>query len=69
VSGQLDPVTFWNAWARGSQVRVDVFAEAWSLWDNAAASLDALRTRYGVPALDPAYAAGGAVPAWYRPVA
>jgi hypothetical protein len=69
VSGQLDPVKFWNAWERGSQVRVDVFAESWSLWDNAASSLDALRTRYRVPALDPAYAAGGAVPAWYRPVA
>ena len=69
VHGQLDPVKFWNAWERGSQVTVDVFADAWSLWDAAGESLAALRERYGVPPLAPALAAGGAVPAWYRPVA
>ena len=69
VKGQLDPVKFWNAWERGSQVTVDVFADTWSLWDVAGEPLAALRARYGVPPLDPALAAGGAVPAWYQPVA
>jgi len=69
IKGQLDPVKFWNAWERGSEVRVDVFADSWSLWDVAGEPLAALRERYGVPPLAPALAAGGATPAWYRPVA
>jgi len=69
VKGQLDPVKFWKAWERGSQMAVDVFADAWSLWDTAPEPLAALRERYRVPPLAPEYAAGGQIPAWYRPVA
>ena len=69
VKGQLDPAKFWNAWERGSQVGVDVFADGWSFWDATREPVAALRERYRVPALDPKYAAGGQVPPWYRPVA
>ncbi len=69
VKGQLDPAKFWNAWERGSQVAVDVFGDAWSLWQAAARPLAEMRAEYRVPPLDPAFAAGGAVPAWYRPSA
>lgn len=69
VKGQLDPVKFWNAWERGSQVRTDVFADEWSLWQAASEPVAALRERYHVPPLDPRYAAGGTIPAWYHPTA
>lgn len=69
VKGQLDPVKFWKAWERGSQVAVDVFADDWSLWREAPESLAALRARYRVAPLEPQYAASGGVPPWYRPVA
>lgn len=69
IKGQLDPTKFWNAWERGSQVVVDVFDDAWSLWQAAARPLAELRAEYRVPPLDPAFAAGGAVPGWYRPSA
>ena len=69
ITGQLDPPKFWNAWERGSAVRVDVFADAWDFWKAAAQPLDALRTAYGVPPLDAQYAAHGDVPVWYKPIA
>jgi hypothetical protein len=69
TTGQLDPAKFWLAWERGAEVGVDAFADGWSLWAVAAEPLEAVRAAYGVPPLDRAYAAGGAVPAWYRPVA
>lgn len=69
VKGQLDPAKFWNAWERGSQVSVDVFADDWSLWHAAPESLGALRARYRIAPLELQYAAGGEVPAWYKPVA
>jgi hypothetical protein len=69
VKGQLDPVKFWNAWERGSQVAVDVFADRWNFWEEARVPLAELRERYRVPPLDPRYAAGGEAPAWYRPIA
>lgn len=69
VTGQLDPAKFWNAWERGSQVAVDVFADAWSFWQDAREPLSALRERYRIPPLDARYAAAGEVPAWYHPIA
>ncbi|MFO1324649.1 MAG: hypothetical protein U1F15_11365 [Burkholderiales bacterium] len=69
VKGQLDPVKFWNAWERGSQVAVDVFADEWNFWSAAREPLSSLRVQYRVPPLDPEFAAGGDVPPWYRPVA
>jgi len=69
VKGQLDPAKFWNAWERGGEVAVDVFDDRWGFWDATGEPVAALRGRYGVPPLDPKYAAGGQVPPWYRPVA
>lgn len=69
TTGQLDPEKFWVAWERGAEVTTDLFADDWSLWSVAAETLDDLRAAYHVPPLDPAHAAGGTVPDWYRPVA
>ncbi len=69
VTGQLDPEKFWVAWERGAEVGVDVFGDSWDLFGAAAEPLAAVRAAYGVPALDPAYAAHGETPPWYRPVA
>jgi hypothetical protein len=69
IKGQLDPEKFWNAWDRGARVSVDVFDDAWNFWEAAPESLESLRARYGVPPLDPRYAAHSEVPPWYRPVA
>ncbi len=69
IKGQLDPVKFWNAWERGSQVAVDVFSSDWSLWREAPVPIDELRARYRIPPLDPSLAAGGEIPVWYKPVA
>ena len=69
IKGQLDPAKFWNAWERGSQVSVDLFSDDWNFWDAAQRPLTTLRREYGVPALDPQYAAHGTVPTWYHPVA
>ncbi|MFO1310466.1 MAG: hypothetical protein U1F41_00205 [Burkholderiales bacterium] len=69
VTGQLDPPKFWNAWDRGARTTVDVFDDTWNFWDAAREPLDTLRARYGIPPLDPRYAAQGDVPSWYRPVA
>jgi hypothetical protein len=69
ITGQLDPEKFWLAWERGAEVIVDVFADSWSLWAVAAEPLEAVRAAYRIPGLDPAYAAHGHVPPWYRPVA
>ena len=69
IKGQLDPEKFWLAWERGSEVTTDIFAAGWKLWDFAAEPLERLRAGYRIRALDPAHAAHGEVPAWYRPVA
>ncbi len=69
TTGQLDPVKFWNAWERGAAVKVDVFADDWTLHAVAALPLQEVRATYGVPPLDPMYAASPEAPAWYKPVA
>jgi hypothetical protein len=68
-SGGLDPEKFWVAWDRGSDVTTDVFARTWDFWAQVERPLEALRTEYAVPPLDPRYAAHGDVPDWYRPSA
>jgi len=67
TTGQLDPDKFWNAWERGAEVTTDVFAEGWTLWAVADKPLEHVRAAYRIPPLDPAYAAHGQVPSWYRP--
>jgi hypothetical protein len=69
ITGQLDPAKFWAAWERGSEVAVDVFSDSWNLWDAAGESLERLRSRYRIAPLEPALAASGEVPPWYRPIA
>lgn len=69
TTGQLDPEKFWVAWERGAEVGTDTFADGWSLWSIAAQPLGEVRAAYGVPPLDPKYAAHAEIPSWYRPVA
>ncbi len=69
TTGQLDPEKFWDAWERGAEVGTDPFAGGWSLWAIAARPLAEVRAAYGVPPLDPRYAAHAELPSWYRPVA
>ena len=48
--GALDPVQFWEAWARGQQMTTDVFAPEWDFWANIHRPIDELKTDYGVVA-------------------
>jgi len=49
AEGQFDPEGFWEAWVRGSQTAVDLFAPSWDFWAVAGESIGQLRRRYGVP--------------------
>jgi hypothetical protein len=60
-TGSFDPEKFWVAWDRGSAVTTDVFAAAWDFWAVVGEDLEALRRRYGIPPLEPRYAALGDV--------
>ncbi|MGQ3889274.1 hypothetical protein ACQUW5_09610 [Legionella sp. CNM-1927-20] len=44
----IDPYEFWEAWYRGSQMQVNLFAHGWSLWDVAEVPLVKLRQLYCV---------------------
>ena len=69
IHGSLDPEKFWVAWSRGGEVTTDVFAKGahgWDFWGSVGRPLDDLRAEYTVPPLDPAHAADGVVPDWYR---
>ncbi len=48
--GALDPVHFWEAWARGQQLTTDVFAPDWDFWAHIDEPLDDLKAAFGVPA-------------------
>ena len=67
--GALDPEKFFVAWERGGEVSTDVFDESWDFWAASTRPVDELRAEYGVPPLDPKFAASGDVPDWYHPVA
>jgi hypothetical protein len=67
TTGQLDPTKFWVAWERGAEVTTDVFADGWDIFAVAAEPLEEIRAGYHVPPLDPAHAADGILPSWYRP--
>jgi hypothetical protein len=47
--GALDPVHFWEAWARGQGMTSDVFAPDWDFWANIHRPIEELKTAYGVP--------------------
>jgi len=48
TSGGLDPDEFWHAWARGRDIKTDIFDPAWQVWDWAERDLEALRHTLGV---------------------
>jgi len=47
--GQFDADHFWEAWERGCETQVDLFARGWDFWSVAGEDLQVLRDRYGVP--------------------
>lgn len=47
--GALDPAGFWEAWARGSEVAVDLFAPDWDFWSVVEEPVEHLRRRYRIP--------------------
>ena len=48
TTGTLDPSRFWEAWARGAEMKVDLFDAGWDFWAWTGESLGELRRRYGV---------------------
>jgi hypothetical protein len=54
ATGALDPQRFWRAWARGSEIAIDVFDPSWDFWAATREGLDDLRRRYRLSALEPA---------------
>lgn len=49
AGGALDPAGFWEAWARGSEVAVDLFAPDWDFWSVVEEPVESLRRRYRIP--------------------
>lgn len=47
--GALDPVHFWEAWARGQEMATDVFAPDWDFWSHIHRPIEELKAAYGVP--------------------
>ncbi|WP_392537843.1 hypothetical protein [Legionella sp. 227] len=45
---KMNPEAFWEAWHRGSQMQINLFAHDWSLWEVAEIALSTLRQKYGV---------------------
>jgi tellurite resistance protein len=48
AKGALDPEAFWQAWARGERVSIDLFNPAWNFWSAARQQLDAVRRDVGL---------------------
>ena len=48
TTGGLDPDEFWHAWARGSDMTVDIFAPDWNLWDWVELDLEEVRRTFNV---------------------
>ena len=48
AKGALDPQEFWHAWARGEQVKVDLFDPSWDFWAATREPMDAFRARIGL---------------------
>lgn len=59
--GAFDPEKFWVAWDRGTATTTDVFGAGWDFWAVVGEDLESLRRRYGIPPLEPRYAALGDV--------
>ncbi len=50
--GALDVEHFWEAWARGSEMKRDVFSPTWRFWELIDHPLDGLREAYAIPPLE-----------------
>lgn len=48
ATGGLDPDEFWHAWARGREMKIDLFDPGWSVWDWAERDIDELRSAWNV---------------------
>ena len=48
TSGGLDPDEFWHAWARGRDIKTDIFAPNWQVWNWVERDLEELRHTLGV---------------------
>ncbi|MCD6046745.1 MAG: uncharacterized protein K0S08_392 [Gammaproteobacteria bacterium] len=45
---KINPKSFWDAWYRGSQAQVNLFAEGWDMWDVAEVTLEQLCKKYHI---------------------
>jgi hypothetical protein len=50
AKGALDPQEFWHAWARGEQMKVDLFGPEWDFWAATREPIETVRSRIGVTA-------------------
>lgn len=48
AKGALDPQEFWHAWARGEQMKVDLFGPSWEFWSATTERIEAVRARIGL---------------------
>jgi tellurite resistance protein len=48
AKGSLDPQEFWRAWARGEQMKVDLFGPDWDFWAASREPIGAVRARVGI---------------------
>jgi hypothetical protein len=57
--GAFDPAKFYVALDRGTQTAFDIFSEKFDVWAAAPVPVEDLRRTYGIPPLDPRFAADG----------
>lgn len=69
TTGSLQPRKFWVAWERGDATAGDLLARRWDFWSHVHEPLADVRGAVAVPPLDPADAADGVYPDWYRSTA
>jgi tellurite resistance protein len=50
AKGALDPQEFWHAWARGEQMKVDLFGPGWDFWAATREPIELVRGRIGIVA-------------------
>ncbi len=50
AKGSLDPREFWHAWARGEQMKIDLFGPNWDFWTETRRPIAEVRARVGITA-------------------
>ncbi len=48
ATGALDPQEFWHAWARGEQMKVDLFGPSRDFWAATREPIETVRARIGL---------------------